>query len=422
MVIAADSPAALDGFLRVLPHCSNANDLLDRLQELLVHGFVAASFRVFLLDEITGDLVPCRSFGARRLPPAQAIRNDGALAGCFQTGGCDALGLHPADTSERGGIPNQPAIDRLKALGAEWAFPLHARDKLAGLLLIGRRRDRGSYCAEDLQRLRLLARHVGAAVDRLLLADELELVGRISRGMAHDLQSLLMPISTFLQLTHTGEAPPESRTELLPVALKNLETISTYIKQALVFSRRHAPQFQRARLDLLLRRAVELAEAQWRQKRLSVRVRAPREVMVEMDEVLILRLIGNLLANAIHAAPPKSRITITLRRCPSSPANVEQVRVRITDEGKGIGAETLKRLLSPTFARKKEAEAAGSSGLGLDICRKITHLHHGALSLTRTAGKGTMAQVRLPVCQPDNELAQEPATAAAYRAENLSPK
>ena len=111
-----------------------------------------------------------------------------------------------------------------------------------------------------------------------------------------------------------------------------------------------------------------------------------------------------------------------MRRCPSSPANVEQLRVRITDEGKGIGAETLKRLLSPTFARKKEAEAEGSSGLGLAICRKIAHLHQGALSLTSPAGKGTTAQVQLPVCQPGLGAAAKSPAAAAYRAENLSSK
>lgn len=390
----------LETFFRNLPRCSDVDELLDQLQELIVKGLGAASFQVYLLDEITGELVPCRSYPSRNLPRIPEIRDRGPLCEGRDVCRGEAPGIRLEELRLRYDPAAQAAIDRLHALGAEWAFPFCARAKLIGLLLIGGgKRKLNGRVSGEVQHLRLLAQHVNVAIDRLLLADELTLVGQMSRGMAHDLQSLLTPISTFLQLADEDCLLMESRAELLPVARRNLETIQAYIKQALVFTRRHKPQFRRVRLDLLLHRAVDLAETQWKQKGLSLKVRVPGETIAEVDEVLILRLVGNLLTNAIYAAPPHSSITIGLGRLKPSRTHGKRVQIRVTDAGKGIRSETLQRILSPAFARRLEAETEGRSGLGLAICRKICCLHGGTLDLISAAGRGTTAQVRLPVCQ-----------------------
>jgi signal transduction histidine kinase len=53
------------------------------------------------------------------------------------------------------------------------------------------------------------------------MSQEQELLGRMSRGLAHDLNNLLTPVQTFLQLTAQGLVDEESRNELLPIASRN---------------------------------------------------------------------------------------------------------------------------------------------------------------------------------------------------------
>ena len=57
-----------------------------------------------------------------------------------------------------------------------------------------------------------------------------------------------------------------------------------------------------------------LAEFRWKSKRLTVVASVPGAVTVELDAVFVLRLLGNLLANAIAAAPPDSTLRVALDR------------------------------------------------------------------------------------------------------------
>ena len=76
---------------------------------------------------------------------------------------------------------------------------------------------------------------------QLQVVHEQDLLGRMSRGLAHDLNNLLTPVWTLLQLSmETGNTEPLDD-ELLPVALRNVSTMRAYIKEALFFSENLRP-------------------------------------------------------------------------------------------------------------------------------------------------------------------------------------
>lgn len=218
---------------------------------------------------------------------------------------------------------------------------------------------------------------------------ERDLFGGMSRGLAHDLQGLLTPVSTCLQLCAEGAAGRAKAEALLPVALRNLKTVQAYIQQARHFSEHARPLLRPERLDLLVQLAVSLGESRWRDKRLTVVASVPGEVTVELDAVFVLRLLGNLLANAIEAAPPGSQVRFELSR-----RDEKWVRLQIADEGAGIAREKLRRLLA------HDGKAKSTSGLGLAICRKIVQWHGGRLDITSQPNAGTTVTVELPAKQP----------------------
>src|SRR4029450_6461752 len=107
-------------------------------------------------------------------------------------------------------------VEQLKSFDAQFAFPLISDRVLYGLILVGQKSEGAPFTGTDLQLLLDLCKQLSLVInqirlkDEILRAQELELLGRMSRGMAHDLNNLLTPIWTLLQLAHEGS----SRTEL----------------------------------------------------------------------------------------------------------------------------------------------------------------------------------------------------------------
>lgn len=99
----------------------------------------------------------------------------------------------------------------------------------------------------------------------------------------------------------------------------------------------------------------------------------------------------NLLVNAAHAI--ETRGTITIRTgCLGDEAWVE-----ISDSGKGIAQENLKKIFDPFFTTKPVGQG---TGLGLSLSYGIVRKHHGRIEVDSEVGRGTTFRVWLPVRQP----------------------
>jgi signal transduction histidine kinase len=227
--------------------------------------------------------------------------------------------------------------------------------------------------------------------------------------MAHDLNNLLTPIWTFLQLSNEGAAGDDLNEDLLPVALRNIKTMRAYIREALFFSENLRPDFQLGRLDVVISQAVDLVRAKT-EKSVDILVSSPGEVLLEMDEILIQRLVANIVSNAMDASSAGSTIHIELLRLVKTETNRDWLRVRVVDSGEGIRPEDLNRVFTPYFTTKNRGDQERGFGLGLAICRKIVHLHGGNLNIASQLKKGTTVQIDLP-----NRQVKPPGESAGVR-------
>lgn len=98
----------------------------------------------------------------------------------------------------------------------------------------------------------------------------------------------------------------------------------------------------------------------------------------------------NLLVNAAHAI--EDRGTITIRTGQQG----QEVWVEVSDTGKGIAPENLKRIFDPFFTTKPIGKG---TGLGLSMAYGIMKKHHGRIEVQSEVGKGTTFRVSLPVEQ-----------------------
>jgi signal transduction histidine kinase len=227
----------------------------------------------------------------------------------------------------------------------------------------------------------------------------------MSRGMAHDLNNLITPVWTFLQLLREGLAAHTGTDELLPTAIRNVEAIRQYVKESLFYSTTLTPHFRTARLDECVLKAIDLVQPQLRLRNITARAENLSRVEVEMDFILIQRLLCNLLGNACDASPANAQIEVRILPLAKTEVGREWFRVLVTDHGEGISVENLKHIFRPYFTTKDRGGRRGF-GLGLAICRKIVHLHGGNLNVESQIHKGTTVMMDLPSRQQEKPPAK----------------
>ena len=105
----------------------------------------------------------------------------------------------------------------------------------------------------------------------------------------------------------------------------------------------------------------------------------------------LLRLVANLISNAIQHSPPGEVVLIQLKRLGSD------LQLAVIDRGPGIAAAEQERIFE-RFHRSDASRSrqSGGTGLGLAIARAIARRHRGRLTLRSTPGEGSTFLLQLP--------------------------
>jgi signal transduction histidine kinase len=347
------------------------------------------------------------------------LRVDSAVFELLKAGNPGYIALRP-ELDLRESRLQAEAREELKDFPGELAFPLFVERQPLGLLIVGTKKSGDAFTRTDAQLLSDVTTNIALVINQisikteLLHAKELDLLGRMSQGMAHDLNNLVTPVWTLLQLLNEGVPADTLRIDIAPVAVRNLQTMREYIKEALFFSQNLRPDFQVTRLDVLVEEVVDLARQNKRKgKDIRYTFRSCGDAPVEMDQVLIRRLLTNILANAVDASKEGDTLDVEVIRLLKTDAERDWFRVRVTDHGSGIPSENLDRIFQPYFSTKKTGDEDRGFGLGLAICRKIAGLHGGNLVISSELGRGTIVNLDLPSHQKAAKTPVRPTLVAA---------
>ncbi len=115
----------------------------------------------------------------------------------------------------------------------------------------------------------------------------------------------------------------------------------------------------------------------------------PAHIAGDRDE--LLRMVENLIENAIKYGRHGGKVSVTLALGPS------EMLVTVTDDGPGIASEHLPRLTERFYrVNTMASREAGGTGLGLAIVKHIVLRHRGRLSIESKIGQGTCMEIQLP--------------------------
>lgn len=111
---------------------------------------------------------------------------------------------------------------------------------------------------------------------------------------------------------------------------------------------------------------------------------------IKVDFVLIMKVLANVLDNAVKYSPAKREIEIT------AALHKKFVEISIADRGIGIPAADLKQVFDK-FYRVKRPQSCEGTGLGLSVCEGIIEAHNGQIRAENRPGGGTVIRINLPV-------------------------
>jgi two-component system cell cycle sensor histidine kinase PleC len=126
-------------------------------------------------------------------------------------------------------------------------------------------------------------------------------------------------------------------------------------------------------------------------KSITVVRRTKADCRLRIDPEKIAQAFTNILSNAIKFTPEDSRIEIDAEF-----TGTGGLSVIIRDNGSGIAADKIDRMLQPFGQAETQLMRHGALGLGLPIARALIRMHGGDLTLTSEVDKGTTAAVALP--------------------------
>jgi signal transduction histidine kinase len=230
---------------------------------------------------------------------------------------------------------------------------------------------------------------------------------RFTADASHELRSPLTVIKahTSLALQDPHATTPDELWQTIAAVDRAADRTTRLVENLLLLARADAGRLghERApvRVNSVFQQAIEAVHrSQPASAPIHVSVDDP-PLFVNGNETELVRLLNNLLENALCHTPPDGQIRLATRQSDTG----DQIAVTVSDTGEGIAAEHLPHVCERFYrADAARTRASGGTGLGLSICDHIVRAHNGALALESVVGKGTTVRVTLPRWSPTKEF------------------
>jgi signal transduction histidine kinase len=228
----------------------------------------------------------------------------------------------------------------------------------------------------------------------LAASQRLETVGRLSAGVAHDFNNLVMIIGSAAAIAQKHAGKPEVVASSLTTITDATRRVEHLTRQLLTFAKRQVVVPTVVCADELLARLVPLLQRVAGEAVTLVPRLEAHEAQLRIDPVQLEQLVLNLVSNSRDAMSKGGTIQLLTDVASGSEAGREgeHVRVRVVDDGVGMDDATRARIFEPFFTTKPNG-----TGIGMAACLEIVTQANGRLSVESAPGKGTTVTAVFPI-------------------------
>jgi signal transduction histidine kinase len=225
---------------------------------------------------------------------------------------------------------------------------------------------------------------------KLVQAEKLASIGRISATIAHEIRNPLTSVKLNIQKILLNEQRDEDEKEHLNITQEGIAQIEKFIKELLNFTRVSDLRLERFSVEQIVEEAIKTMQHSFEEKNIRLdRNYAPDLPPVLVDGDKMRQVFLNVLRNAAEAVAEGGRISVDLFSAPADGGR--RIRVCISDDGSGIPEKDWENIFEPFYTTKTTG-----SGLGLANARKILEQHKGSVRVVKKEGKGSSFEVQIP--------------------------
>ena len=224
------------------------------------------------------------------------------------------------------------------------------------------------------------------------LSDAFEIQRQFTANAAHELRTPLALMQVQLDLYHSNSHPDNDAdtVQMIKMVTEQNDRLNKMVKTLLDMSElQTVGRDDEIILDALVDEVLEDLEPLAEGKNIRLIGKCKDITMVGSD-ILIYRLVYNLVENAIKYNHSGGQVTVTADR------KEKHVYLSVEDTGAGIPKEFRERVFEPFFrVDKSRSRELGGVGLGLALVREIVRVHDGSITVKSNPSGGTIFEVVL---------------------------
>ncbi len=249
----------------------------------------------------------------------------------------------------------------------------------------------------DLREKQAVQKKLEEAESQLFQSEKLASLGRLSAGVAHEINNPLTSILLYGNLMKEKMEKDNPLASNLDYILEDAERCKEIVKNLLAYSRQTQPSKDIFLLNQLVAESLRLI----RDQKLFMNVNIVKDfdehkIMVNADKNQLCQVLINLIINAFDAMEGSGTLTLKTYRDKTT----NRAFIEVTDTGSGIPPENLSKVFDPFFTTK---DLGKGTGLGLSMAYGILEENHGRISIKETSERGTTILLELPEEQVTNK-------------------
>lgn len=218
--------------------------------------------------------------------------------------------------------------------------------------------------------------------------DRLSILGEITAGIAHELNTPLGNILGFAEFIHDRTKEKQSKQDsakIIKAAIYSREVV----KKLMFFSCEMPQNMSFVKIKPTVLQALTLLGPNFKKAEVFYKLNFENSSLeAQLDAIQLTQVLFNILINSIYVSPKLSTIAVTVYN------DETNFFIEISDEGPGIKEEYKAKIFEPFFTTKPIGEG---SGLGLSVVHGIVKSHKGDIISFDNKPKGTVFQIRLPL-------------------------
>ncbi|WP_236182332.1 MULTISPECIES: sensor histidine kinase [Pseudomonas] len=210
-------------------------------------------------------------------------------------------------------------------------------------------------------------------------------LGEMSSAVAHSLRNPLATIRSSAELAQEIASPGAQRN--IGDIISQVDRMSRWVRELLVSLRPMSDDGEAVELLAAVEDTLGAFDALIRRNGVEVRFTPQDCPPVVSQKVLLTQILNSLFANALEAMPKGGVLSVEIET-----AQTDQVRMTLSDTGKGMSAQQQQLVFKPFFTTKQ-----GGLGVGLALVKRIMERFQGSVVLTSREQEGTRVSLNFRV-------------------------